>query len=314
MSKKMNPLLKHSIALALSTTVFSSTSHAATCYAGTMNWDSTSWSVGGGCANTGPATGDSLQVGSGTLSLNGATTPILSTFNLSSSTTLNDAGASAGVFISTSSGTNTVSYNSTLDFTINNSTLTVTSAGITVGSHWAGGPKWLAGTAKFGTGAVTLGGDIVVYPDENGPNTHGKFTMTSGGTLEFTTAPTSIKAYKTATATAVITLQGTSSTPLVLKSAGTTTFTAPAIANTTGAGTYNLDYVHFATGTWVVDPSVTITEPPNCTHAAGATPPAAWTGCTSTGGSSAVSASVNLNSNKKPEPFSRKLIERENSN
>ena len=306
MSKKMNPLLKHSIALVLSTAVFSSTSYAASCSApSTMNWNSTSWT---GCAASGPVAGDSVFIssfGGAVLSLNGVDTPALSNFNASGSNTLNDAGAGAGS-LTTATISPLITYNVLVDFTHNNSALTVTGGGITIGYYW-GGTKWLSGTAKFGTGAVTLAGDLAVHPDEDGPNTHGKFTMSSGGTLEFTAVTTSIKAYQTATATAVITLQGTSSTPLVLKSAGTTTFTAPTLANTTGAGTYNLDYVHFATGTWVVDSSVTITEPPNCTYAAGATPPAAWTGCTSSGGSSAVSASVNLNSNKKPELFSRTI-------
>jgi len=291
----MNPLLKHSIALALSTAVFSSTSYAATCsLASGNNWTSTSWS---GCAASGPVTGDNVYLDRSSTSLNGLVTPVLNTLTFSVNNTLNDAGASTG-HLSMLTFANFIGLN-IIDFTTNNSLLTIQNSGISTRNDFSS-------TFKFGTGTVKLGGDLLIHADSRAPvNVHGKFTMNSGGTLEFTAASTSIKAYRNGTNIAVITLQGTSSTPLVLKSAGTTTFIAPAATGATGAGTYNLDYVHFATGTWVVDPSVTITEPPNCTAAAGATPPAAWTGCTA---SSAVSASVNLNNNKKPELFSRKIL------
>lgn len=88
-------------------------------------------------------------------------------------------------------------------------------------------------------------------------------------------------------------LKGTNaSNRLTLKSAGTTNFT--------GGGIFQLDYVHFATGTWTSSATnLTIT---NCTRAASVTVPSAW-GCVAP----AVSAAVDLADKEQPHTFAREI-------
>jgi len=88
---------------------------------------------------------------------------------------------------------------------------------------------------------------------------------------------------------------GTSGTPVQLSTTNT--------VDLQGAGTYTINYVYFAAGTWTDNTTGTFNIS-NCTVAGGATVPAGW-GCTAP--SSPTSASVNLLPSNKPIWFAKDL-------
>lgn len=119
----------------------------------------------------------------------------------------------------------------------------------------------------------------------------GTRTFTTNGNLSFTNSGQFINVDSGAS----LSIVGSSGTPVQLSATNT--------VNLQGAGTYTINYVHFASGTWTSSASGTFNIN-NCTVAGSATVPAGW-GCTAPG--APTSASVNLLPSNKPIWFAKDL-------
>lgn len=300
MAIRTKSLLKNSIALILysGSLIASQQALANNCEltSTTGNWDNASMWLS--CGSGIPLAGDSVAIADNrNAMLNGVSTPVLADVVLGVTSygdaQLTDQGSAAGHL---SAANFKVAGNTTnqIDFRSNNSNLTL-SVDFLVGENVFG--SFRSGKAYFGSGIVRIGGGLYVRPDDTNFG-GGIFEMITGGTLEFTGSSATIES-KSSSSAAITKLKGpNSSSPLNLKAAGA--------ANFTGGGTFELDYVHFATGTWTSNATGTFTIT-NCTKAAGVTVPIAW-GCTQTGGVvSPIPASIDLISHEKPMIFTEEI-------